>query len=202
MSATARHTLRAAALDHRGPGQVLTVLNNALLSEIDDLTDPRFCTVVYARLRARRWGYEATIACGGHLLPRVIDRRGNVQHAGRPGTLVGCFADASFPEARCYLGTGYSMVMFTDGVTEARTASGMIGGDGVDAVLGRYGWRDAADIANYLTRMATSTDCRPRDDLAVMALRIDPSARRRFRDTTPPSRPPGSQETAARDGPS
>ena len=187
VSVTARHTLRAAALDHRSPGQVLTVLNNALLSEhVDEDADPRFCTVVYARLEARRWGYEATMACGGHPLPRVIDRRGNVERAGRPGMLVGCFADATFPEARCYLGAGYSMVLFTDGVTEARTASGEIGADGVDAILGRYGWRDAADIANYLTRMATPADSRPRDDVAVLALRIDSSGRR-FRHTSSPS---------------
>ncbi len=181
VSATARHTLRAAALDHSSPGQVLTVLNNALLSEHDDGSDPRFCTVVYARLRARRWGYEATMACGGHPLPRVIDRDGNVECAGRPGMLVGCFADATFPEAHCYLGAGYSMVLFTDGVTEARTASGMMGAHGVDAILGRYGWRDAADIANHLTRIATPDGGRQRDDVAVLALRIDSSARRHFR---------------------
>ncbi|HXS62339.1 MAG TPA: PP2C family protein-serine/threonine phosphatase, partial [Streptosporangiaceae bacterium] len=46
---------------------------------------------------------------------------GRVETAGRPGTLLGLFDDPDLHDTRLLLRPGDAMIMYTDGVTEARS---------------------------------------------------------------------------------
>ena len=117
-TALARYTLRAEAHRETRPRLILAALNQALLEwPAEDL---RFLTAIYATVRLTRAGAAVRISCGGH--PPALVRRagGRVQTFGRPGTLLGIFPEPELHDARGTLRPGDSLIMFTDGVTEAR----------------------------------------------------------------------------------
>ena len=117
-TALARYTVRAEAHRETRPSLILAALNRALLDWLTD--DPRFLTAIYATVRPTLAGASVQISAAGHplALVRRADRR--VQAFGRPGTLLGIFPDPELHDSRKLLRAGDSLVLFTDGVTEAR----------------------------------------------------------------------------------
>src|SRR5437867_2620810 len=83
LTALARYTVRAAAMQARRPSRVLTTLNDALLAEASRRASPdeRFCTVAYTRLRPVAKGIRITTASGGHPQPLVVSADGRVELA-------------------------------------------------------------------------------------------------------------------------
>src|SRR3954464_14636438 len=110
----ARHTLRAAAFYEQSPAQMLRVLNRAMLDQFTD--DEQFCTVAITYLRGR----ELRVAAGGHPLPLVLRTDGGVHTAGEPGSLIGVFQEPVLEERSVDVAPGDTVVLYTDGVTEAR----------------------------------------------------------------------------------
>ena len=60
------------------------------------------------------------MACGGH--PPALLRRadGAVEELGTPGTLLGLVRDPELADRHSELRPGDALVLFTDGITEAR----------------------------------------------------------------------------------
>jgi phosphoserine phosphatase RsbU/P len=122
LTALSRYTLRAAAIDESDPTEILRVLNDAVLTTVED---GRFCTVSYLVLRPvpdddapgppARW--QATVTLGGHHPLRLL-RDGDVITVGRPGTLIGVFPEATFTAVELLLHAGDVVVSFTDGLIE------------------------------------------------------------------------------------
>ena len=171
VTALARYTLRAAAMRERLPSRSLYVLNEALLRQRDDR---RFCTVAYAYLEKLDRGARAGISTGGHPLPLVLRADGSVEPVGAPGTLLGIVDDPNLEDHMVTLEPGDSLVFYTDGVIESRPdSSGVLderrlgelvatcAGSGPDAIAARI--EDAAVM---------SQNGRPRDDIAVLVLRV------------------------------
>ena len=117
-TALARYTVRAEAHRETRPGLILAALNQALLDWLTD--DPRFLTAIYATVRPTLAGASVQISTAGHPLALVRRGDGRVQAFGRPGTLLGIFPDPELHDSRKLLRAGDSLVLFTDGVTEAR----------------------------------------------------------------------------------
>jgi phosphoserine phosphatase RsbU/P len=117
-TALARYTLRAEAHRHGRPSLILAALNQALLDWHTD--DPRFLTAIYATARPSLAGASVQISSAGHPLALVRRADGRVQTFGRPGTLLGLLPDPELRDSRTSLRTGDSLILFTDGVTEAR----------------------------------------------------------------------------------
>jgi sigma-B regulation protein RsbU (phosphoserine phosphatase) len=98
-----------------------------------------------------------------------------VQPVGEPGSLLGVLPDPSFEDRSLSLGPGDALIFYTDGVIEGRGASNPLdeeglahlvaacAGDGADAIAARV--EDAAVAAQ---------DGSPRDDIAVLVLRVAP----------------------------
>ena len=80
----------------------------------------QYATLVYGRLDR---GGELEIVNAGHLPPIVIKggMKGELSFAGLP---LGMFCDTKFESTKVRLGAGDSIVLFTDGVTEALDADG------------------------------------------------------------------------------
>lgn len=170
LTALARYTIRAAAMRVRSPRQALGILNDAVLREDPD---GRFLTVVAGRLRPGTSRSELVLSCGGHPLPLVIRADGSVEPVGRPGTLIGLFERLDVSDARVYLGPGDAVVLYTDGVTEARGERGMLGQVGLATILGAAAGGSADDLADgVIEGVLAHSGGEPRDDVALVVVRM------------------------------
>jgi hypothetical protein len=112
--------VRAAAMEHDRPSDVLRVVNEALLLDAA-VDDPRFCTLVYAHLRPAGDASTLALSSAGHPLPRLLRRDGTVEAIGEFGTLAGCLNDVSFPDRRVRMGQGDAVVFY--GTTSPASSS-------------------------------------------------------------------------------
>jgi phosphoserine phosphatase RsbU/P len=118
-TALARYALRGEALRHARPSRVLARLNQTLLDWPTD--DRRFLTAIYATVRPHLAATSVRVSSAGHPLALVRRADGRVEAAGRPGTLLGLISDPDLYDTRLLLRAGDGMILFTDGVTEARS---------------------------------------------------------------------------------
>jgi sigma-B regulation protein RsbU (phosphoserine phosphatase) len=128
----------------------------------------------YATLVCGRAGAagDVEICNAGHLPPLLIgkDRVLAIDPTGLP---LGAFCDEQFATSRVRLGPGQSLFLYTDGLSEARDASGgMYGTDRIQGLaLGRYGIRPQDMIEACLKDLAAfRKDVPGGDDLTLMAV--------------------------------
>ena len=180
VTALTRHTARAAAAASGEPAEVLAAVNAALLNE--QAGGPlRFVTACCLVLEPADGGVRAQLSIAGH--PRPLLRRSEgwaeVGVVGRP---LGVDDETRFQSVPLELGPGTSLVLYTDGVTEARDAGGeQLGELGLVRLLTRPGL-DAADaiaetIATGVTGWVHGSGYEA-DDLAVLALTVPRRGRR------------------------
>jgi sigma-B regulation protein RsbU (phosphoserine phosphatase) len=159
--------VRAAALHTPRPSAVLGELNQALLRE---RLDYRFCTVLYASLTPHADRVSVCVAAGGHPLPLVLRAGGEVETVGSPGTLLGIVDAPQLADEAVELAPGDALVVYTDGVTEADRGSAP---GRLAAFLAGCAGADATAIAEAVEREALEAQGgRPRDDVAVVAVRV------------------------------
>ncbi|HEU5033578.1 MAG TPA: SpoIIE family protein phosphatase [Mycobacteriales bacterium] len=168
VTALARHTLRAAAIGHPTPSGALTRLNEVLLLEEID----RFCTVAFLQLSRAGESWTGTLCLGGHPQPLLRRPGGTVTAVGAPGMLLGVVADPPLPDLAVPLEPGAVLVLFTDGVTEAR-ADGELYGEGRlrAAVTADHQTADAVTQA-VLDDVMRYQSGWPRDDIALVTVRV------------------------------
>jgi sigma-B regulation protein RsbU (phosphoserine phosphatase) len=176
LTALTRYSLRAAAVHNFDPADVLRELNAAVRAEPE--TDSRFCSVVFARLELDVCGAWLTLACGGHPRPIVVRRAGWIDVRGMPGMLIGLFDDPEPAVDRVGLGPGDALVFCTDGITEARNASGeMFAEERLPAVLLECTDCDAETLADRMAEEALAfAGGRTHDDVAILVVRVPPDA--------------------------
>ncbi|MDT9682347.1 SpoIIE family protein phosphatase [Streptomyces sp. TRM76323] len=179
ITSLARYTLRAAAVYDPDPAAVLGNLNTVLNHEYSG-TDPRFCTVIFGLLTPDpdRGGFHITLASGGHppaLLMRADDTADFLPTPG--GQLIGVLPDAHIATTTVHLAPGDTLLLHTDGLTEAHTNATAGGGEryGDDALLdfGRtLAPTTASDtisaVRDLLDTFGTGVD----DDTAVLAIHV------------------------------
>ncbi|MGH2718226.1 MAG: PP2C family protein-serine/threonine phosphatase, partial [Actinomycetota bacterium] len=167
VTALARYTIRAAAVRQKLPSAALHTLNEVLLHHETE----RFCTIAVARLRHRMQGWDITVSCGGHPLPILIQSGRKPVLLGKPGSLVGLFGVPSFTDVTCELNPGDAMVIYTDGVTEARSPGGeFYGEERLAASLSSSDVSAASLVHGLLGDVMAFQSNRPRDDIAVVAV--------------------------------
>jgi sigma-B regulation protein RsbU (phosphoserine phosphatase) len=168
VTSVARNTVRA-----------LTVLGHELTEVLDGVdqvvgqyeTD-KFCTLVVVRLRRAGDGWGTTVAVGGHPPPLLLRPHSDPMLIGASGPLLGLLPEVSFSEERIDLTPGDILLLYTDGVTEAR-GDGDYFGD--ERLLAWASDRDLSDVSvlvdSLLAEVLQYQGGRPRDDIAVVAVR-------------------------------
>jgi sigma-B regulation protein RsbU (phosphoserine phosphatase) len=172
-TALARYTLRAEAHRHGRPSLILTALNQALLDWPTD--DPRFLTAIYATARPALAGASVQISSAGHPLALVRRASGRVHTFGRPGTLLGLLPDPELRDSQTSLRRGDSLVMFTDGVTEARsqTDRNLYGYDRLHDVIAGLGDMPAGHMADAIQQAVLAFSGREiSDDTVTLVLKV------------------------------
>lgn len=168
LTAQVRHTLRTAAQYEDSPSKVLDVVNRTLLAERGE-GGGRYCTVAMARIELNG-SAQATICCAGHPMPFVVRNGGAVEPVGTPGSVLGWVPDPKLLDVTFELRERESVVLFTDGVTEARTTGDQYGLAGLMELLRAAASEDASGIATRVDRAAAHAGAR-RDDVAVLVAR-------------------------------
>jgi sigma-B regulation protein RsbU (phosphoserine phosphatase) len=91
--------------------------------------------------------------------------------------LLGLFADPRLADRSMDLAPGDVVVLYTDGVVEARGRKGFFGDGRLAASLAAGAGSDAETIADRVVAdVVAFGEGHPRDDLALVVLRIPPQA--------------------------
>ncbi|WSL22354.1 SpoIIE family protein phosphatase [Streptomyces sp. NBC_01280] len=178
VTSLARYTLRAAAVYDPDPAVVLGNLNTVLNHEYNG-TDPRFCTVLFGLLTpdGDHGGFRITLASGGHPPALLIRADGTADYLPTPGgQLIGVLPDARITAITVRLHPGDTLLLHTDGLTEAHTAKrGDRYGDEALLDFGRALAPTTAQdtitaVRELLDTLGTGVD----DDTAVLAVSVPP----------------------------
>ncbi len=166
--AMAKFSFRALARTHPEPGDFLATTNEVVVDEIEV---GKFITMLYVVVDpARR---EVACASAGHLPIRLLRPGGAVEGLGHGGVALGIDTEQEYPEQRLELEPGAAVVLYTDGVVEARREGELYGEERLDAFLAAHADDTPQQLAEGLV-----ADCRRfsggelADDCAVVVLRL------------------------------
>jgi sigma-B regulation protein RsbU (phosphoserine phosphatase) len=138
--------LRAFAQDTVRPHAVCASVNRLLCR---NMISGRFVTFCYIRVDGPGRTLSYTIA--GHNPPILMRRSGEVIRLSTGGTVLGVFPETAYEEDTLSLMSGDRLVLFTDGITEARNAAGDEYDDaGLIASLERHRELGAAELQRRL----------------------------------------------------
>ncbi|MBE2318208.1 SpoIIE family protein phosphatase [Solirubrobacter sp. CPCC 204708] len=176
LTALARHTVRAAAVEGAAPSHVLRALNRAVLAEG---RPGQFLTAVFARLIAHGDGFAVTLACGGHPPPVLLDPDGNLRALECTGTLLGVLEDPRVHDVETRLAPGDTLLLYTDGLTEAGAPARTLSTEDVGDLLRAARASHARETAlNCLAAAAQAGGGAVRDDVAVLVAQAGSTAGR------------------------
>ncbi|WP_273843641.1 PP2C family protein-serine/threonine phosphatase [Rubrobacter calidifluminis] len=176
-NALARYTVRAVALLEVSPAKILSDLNEAMLRQ---LSGRQFCTAACIRVALpATGGLELSVTRAGHPAPFVVRGGGGVERVGEPGRALGVFDDPELVEEPARLEPGDAIVLYTDGVTEARSPDGaFFGEERLCSLLGSCAGLGAAEVARVVKAAVLGHAAgNPHDDIAVLVLRAPEKTR-------------------------
>lgn len=170
-----RYALRSAAVFDRDPVQVLHNLN-AVLGQKLGIGRNRLCTVIYGNLTKRGNGFDIDLASGGHPPPLLLVGDGHAYYADTiGGQAVGITESPNFVANRFHLAPGDTMVLYTDGLTEASTGVGRERYDDEGALLSfarKHTPASASAIIDLIRDLLDSLGPGVEDDTAILALGV------------------------------
>ncbi|MFB6631677.1 PP2C family protein-serine/threonine phosphatase [Streptomyces sp. NPDC056362] len=177
VTALARYTIRAEATQHTSAVTVLHRLHEAM---VDQQVSDRFLTAALVVFRPDADGVRGRFASAGH--PPALIRRadGTVEELHADGMLLSPLlpiAHDRHRETPFRLGPGDALLLYTDGITEARSRERgpLFGDDRLAAALAATHGRTAAETLDHLWREASEhAGGHAVDDTALMLLRVTP----------------------------
>ncbi|MEU5656820.1 SpoIIE family protein phosphatase [Streptomyces sp. NPDC047737] len=169
-----RHTLRAAALHDADPVTVLNTLNTVLHDRYTS-GDTRYCTAIFGVLEPDDGHFGVHLASGGHPSALIQRADGSADYLPTPGgLLVGVLPQASFTAARARLLPGDTLLLYTDGLTEARTGPDreLYGDDALRAFTAAQPPAGPKALITALSGLLASFGDGLDDDTALLALGV------------------------------
>lgn len=164
-----RQSIRTAAYFDLRPEVILGAVNAAL----HDPGSDEFVTVVCARIRPQTDGRyaEVDVAVAGHPAPIVLRADGRVEQLEVFGTAAGVRPQITYRPTTVRLERGDALLMFTDGVDEARGSAGFYGVDRLLRFLPAYAGADPEVICEAVEQdVLTYLDGNNHDDVALLAV--------------------------------
>jgi len=168
--AVTRTLMRAAVIETESPAEALTRVNNLLLP---DTQQGMFVTAVYAVLDMESG--LLTYANAGHNPPFWVNGdQTQVQKLTRTGIALGASENASMTERTIQIAPGDSLLLYTDGLTEAFSPDGDLFGEARLEQALRASQVASTDgllksVEDFLNEFIQSTPLG--DDLTMLALR-------------------------------
>jgi serine phosphatase RsbU (regulator of sigma subunit) len=170
LTALIRYTVHAEVGHGLGPAEVLRRLNEAVLRHHGGAR-ARFATMIHGALTVGATDVAIRLVNGGHP-PGLVLRGDRVEPVVVPGTLVGVYPDLRLAETEVRLAAGDTLLLYTDGITEARSpAREFFGSERLEVVLASFAGRDADAIADgVLAEVSAFQEGRLRDDVALLVV--------------------------------
>jgi len=166
ITALLRYAVRAAAVASPDPATALRITNDVLLAHDTD----RFCTALLVQLLRQDGTWRVTVCAAGHPLPVLVPAAGEAHVVGEPGSLLGVLPSIDLPAASLQLAPGDRLLLYTDGVTEARRGSEEYGEQRLLAVASRAAPGAEALVSAVLDDVLEYQHGVPRDDIALLAI--------------------------------
>ncbi|MEY8016280.1 PP2C family protein-serine/threonine phosphatase [Mycobacterium servetii] len=169
LTGCARQSLRTAAYFDRRPAAVLAALNSVL----DESISMPFVTVLCTRVRPNPDGTHADVelATAGHPAPIIVRADGGVEQAEVYGTAAGVVSEMAYGAVSLRLHRGDTMLLFTDGIDEARGDDGQYGTERLHALLPTYAGASPEIICEAVEQdVIEYLDGRRHDDMALLAV--------------------------------
>jgi len=161
-----RSMLRAYAIDHPDPGEVLARTNAALTR----LLPEALATAVYAVLDPATG--DLVYANAGHLPPLVATGAGQVDYLDEAvGRMLGASPEPAFTTGRRRLPTGTVLLNYTDGLIENGHRDLTDGLEELAGVMRRSAVLTAEQICDAVRDALLGTDVRD-DDVCLLAVRL------------------------------
>ncbi|WP_243719508.1 SpoIIE family protein phosphatase [Actinomadura sp. KC06] len=168
----ARHALRILAAEDMSVPAVLGRLNRLILGEGER---GRLLTLLHGEIAARRRrdGVTIRLTSAGHPPPLILEPDGGVREAASPQPLLGVFDGVEFHTDTVDLRRGEVLLCVTDGVTERRSGSRLLGdGHGLERLLAGCTGLSAGAVAARIQRAVRDFGPEPsNDDVALIVLR-------------------------------
>jgi serine phosphatase RsbU (regulator of sigma subunit) len=165
--AMAKFVFRSLVREHAEPADFLAAANDVICSEI---ASGKFISMSYVVVD----GVAGTVAgaSAGHPPPRLVLADGTVTRLAAHGLVLGIEPGQEYAEVRAELPHGASLVLYTDGVVEARRDGELYGDERLDALL-----EARHDLPARALAAAVAEDARAfaggdlSDDVAVVVIR-------------------------------
>ncbi|NVI86482.1 SpoIIE family protein phosphatase [Actinomadura sp. BRA 177] len=170
VTATARHCVRLASRWKSSPGDVLGIVNEALLDE------DRFVTAVMAGLTLETEKVIVSLGTAGHPPAIVVRADGVIRSASRGGVPLGLFEDFEAGLDSIDLTVGDTLILHSDGVLEACDMMRQEFGQErlLEALAAHAGDTPAGMLAGVEQALLEYCDGDLRDDVSMLALRVEP----------------------------
>jgi serine phosphatase RsbU (regulator of sigma subunit) len=165
--AMAKFVFRSLAREHPEPADFLASANDVICSEIGPGKFISMSYVVVDGTSGRIAGASA-----GHPAPRIVLSDGSTRALEAHGLVLGIDSGQEYVESHAELPPGASLVLYTDGVVEARRDGELYGDDRLDALLAERHELPARLLAVALAEAAREfAGGDLSDDLAVVVIR-------------------------------
>ena len=169
-TAMVKYTLRGFALETpTAPGHVLARVNDVLCSSLS--SHDGFVTLFYGVLNTLTGAMVYSSA--GHEPPLCREAGGAaLEWAGSDGIALGCLSGAEYAEQTATLAPGDLLLLYTDGLTEARAASGeFLGSEGLLRLLPSADLTAAAAVESLYAQVTDFAGDVRRDDVAMLLMK-------------------------------
>ncbi len=172
VTALARYTIRAAAVTRSSPADVLLLLNEAMRRQHPD--SERFVTATYLTVAQREKEVQVRLGLAGH--PPALLRRGDgiVEPVGEVGTVLGVLDDVRLTDVEVVMSPGDALILYTDGVTEARRDGELYGEDRLRALIARLDGSAASVAERIEADVVDYSQGHQSDDTAILVIRVPP----------------------------
>jgi serine phosphatase RsbU (regulator of sigma subunit) len=164
-----RYTLCARATEGINASDFMHTANEALLRLL-----PPWSFVTAVACLIKPWAHVAEVCLAGHPAPLHFDNNTCAEIGAPHNPPLGVFADAQYKESVETFTRGDVLVVYTDGVSDARRSSKTFGVEGIASVLSDVFYEEPEYIAQGVCSAATQyhdADL-PTDDRLVMAVRF------------------------------
>ena len=165
--AMAKFVFRSLAREHPEPAEFLAAANDVV---VDEIASGKFITMTYLTVDGVKG--EVRCASAGHPAPRLVLPNGGVRALEARGLVLGVDPGQEYDEVQAELPSGAAVVLYTDGVIEARRGGELYGSERLDALLAVK-----RDLGARTLALAVTEDCRSfaggdlPDDVAVVVIR-------------------------------
>jgi GAF domain-containing protein len=164
--AMAKYVFRSLVREHPEPGELLAFANDVVTGEV---AVGKFVTMAVITFDPRTGKLVA--ASAGHPAPRLVRTGGRVEELAVGGLALGIDFGMSYEQASTTLEPGDAVVLFTDGVVEARLGRELYGVERLDETLASRWQLPARKLAEAVVKECRAFGGEISDDTAVVVVK-------------------------------